>query len=202
MGSSDGHLVTSFLACLAVLVLSLNFPRARNFEPLHFPVRTPGDIARVAAFGVPLGSGSEPHDGTDLFVHGHLRSTMIVSPANGTVKRIRVRKDAGANGTEEFLVEVEIFINPDWSVVLKFDPSTTDPRVRTAQVDAIRVRKGQRVAVGDDIGDLMVGERGYSSLHYSVLRGGRPVCARTCSSETAKKAFDAIPSPPLPLTRG
>ncbi len=202
MGSSDGHLVTSFLACLAVLALSLGFPRDKNFEPLHFPVRTPGDIARVAAFGVPLGSGSEPHDGTDLVVRGHLRSTMIVSPANGTVKAVRVREEAVANGPEEFLVEVEIFIDPDWSVVLKFDPSTADPRVRTSQVDAIRVRKGQRVASGDDIGDLLVGELGYSNLHYSVLRGGRPVCARTCSSETAKKAFDAIPGPAIPLTRG
>lgn len=202
MVSSDGHLITSFLACLAVLVLSLGFPRAKDFEPLHFPVRTPGDIARVAAFGVPLGNRSEPHDGTDLVVRGHLRSTMIVSPADGTVREVHVREDAGTNGRDEFLVEVEIFINPDWSVVLKFEPSTADPRVQTAQVDAIRVRKGQRVAAGDDIGNLLVGELGYSNLHYSVLRGGRPVCARTCSSETAKKAFDAIPGPPIPLTRG
>ncbi len=202
MGSSDGHLITSFLACLAVLVVSLVLPRAKDFEPLLFPVRTPGDIARVAAFGVPLGSGSESHDGTDLVVRGHLRSTMIVSPANGTVKAVRVREDAGAKGPDEFLVEVEIFINPDWSVVLKFDPSTADPQVRTAQVDAIRVREGQMLAAGDDIGNLLVGELGYSNLHYSVLRSGRPVCARTCSSETAKKAFDAIPGPAIPLTRG
>jgi hypothetical protein len=193
-GSHEGRLIISFFACLAVLLISLSLPRAVDFEPLRFPFKTPADIVRITAFGVPRERPDEPRDSTELVVRNDLRSTRIVAPTSGTVRKVHVREDAAAKTPARLRVAVEIFVNPEWSVALVFDPSTADALLAAAQVEAIRVKSGQRVAAGDDIGDLLAGEMGPSRLHYRVLYGDRPVCARNSSCREAKTVFDAISS--------
>ena len=49
------------------------------FAPLDFPFAEPEDIRRMAAFGIPDWSGSEPHNGIDLVVDDALERTAILT---------------------------------------------------------------------------------------------------------------------------
>jgi murein DD-endopeptidase MepM/ murein hydrolase activator NlpD len=159
------------------------------FQPLEFPFSNAGDIIRVAAYGIPNWSGSEPHNGIDLQVDGHLASARIISPTAGEVTAISTHENPYSDPPGQLLVTVTIRINGEWTVNLVLEPSTIDPALRTAQLAAILASEGQELGVGTPVADLLVGTLGYPHLHYMVEHNGGAVCAYTHSSDAAKAVF-------------
>ncbi len=164
-----------------------------GLEPLGFPFSTPSHVVRLAAFGIPNWSDTEPHNGTDLVVDENLQSTKIISPTNGTIRSIDVSENPFSNPPNQLLLAVEISVNSEWTVVLVLEPSTVDEQLKTNQIEAVQVEVGQSVVTGDEIADLLIGDLGYPHLHYMLERDGELVCAYKHSSESTKALFESIP---------
>ena len=182
-------------ACgLGVLCASCNLAGFSDFEfqPLEFPFSNADDIVRIAAFGIPNWSGSEPHNGIDLEVDEALASARLVSPTAGEVTAIVMDENPYSHPAGQLLATVAIRVNSEWEVQLVLEPSTVDPAVRTAQREAILVSVGQTVEVGDPVADLLVGTLGYPHLHYMVQRNGEAVCAYAHSSDAARATFESL----------
>ena len=162
------------------------------FAPLEFPITRPADIARIAAFGIPNWSGTEPHNGTDLIIDDALTSTEIVSPTNGTVREISVSENPFSVPVGQLLLTVEIYVNATWTVNLVIEPSTVDEALKLAQQAALDVAVGQVISTGDRIGDLLVGTLGYPHLHYMVMMSNVPVCGYLHSSDSAQRVFEDL----------
>jgi murein DD-endopeptidase MepM/ murein hydrolase activator NlpD len=165
-------------------------------DPLEFPFAEPSDITRLAAFGVPKWSGDEPHNGIDLILQNGLVSSSIISPVKGTIMSITVDENPFSHPPGQPMIHVLIFVNYERSVGLTFEPSTVDPALREAQINAITVQVGQGVDVGQHIGNLLAGELGYPHLHYSLWDNAfksEAVCPYQFSSASAKAIFDSIP---------
>lgn len=160
-----------------------------DFRPLEFPFQDWRRIKRIAAFGVPNWSGSEPHNGIDLIVES---PALIVSPTAGTVAQVKTSENPFSNPPGQLILTVEIYINSDWTVSLCFEPGTTDPTLKNQQKAAIAVSKGDRVAAGQAIGTLLAGEQGYVHLHYMVQNHSRAVCPYTYSSSSARTVFETL----------
>ena len=163
-----------------------------EFHLLGFPFVTPADIERLAAFGTPNWSGSEPHNGIDLIIYPSLSGSKIISPVKGTVRFITVSQNPYSNPVNQLLLQIEIFVNFEWTVNLVFEPGTANEGTKAAQISALKVQVGQVVDIGQEIGDLIVGELGHPHLHYMLMRNGQFVCAYTYSSGAAKQIFDEI----------
>ena len=173
----------------------LNLPNF-DFAPLEFPFDDSGNVAMLAAFGIPNWSGTEPHNGVDLVVDERLASARIVSPTAGVVTEISTRENRFSVPPGQLLITIGIRINTDWTVNLVLEPSTVDPALRTAQESAILVNENQELAVGTPVADLLVGTLGYPHLHYMVLRSGQAVCAHEHSSDAARAVFESLTGSP------
>lgn len=170
----------------------LGYPEFESM-PLEFPFAVPSDIERLAAFGIPNWSGSEPHNGIDLIINQD--SSSIISPVKGTIMSITVAENPFSDPVGELLIHVLIFVNYNRMVGLTFEPSTTDPSIRAAQISAIIVQIGEVVDVGQHIGNLLAGDLGYPHLHYSLWSNpfnGEAYCPYQFSSDSAKAIFDQI----------
>jgi hypothetical protein len=165
--------------------------------PLGFPFLNPGDIERLAAFGIPNWSGTEPHNGIDLILKSGVTSSAIISPTAGTITSIEASSNPFSNPVGQMILHVDVSVNCAWAVSLVFEPSF-DPTLlgyealKTAQINAIKVKVGDSVEPGSPIGELLVGSLGYPHLHYMVQRDGSPVCAYQYSSTAAQAIFDPI----------
>lgn len=162
------------------------------FELLDFPFANPANIERLAAFGIPNWSGSEPHNGIDLVIYESLYGTRIISPTNGTIESINVSENPYSHPANQLLVSIRIYINSEWTVNLVIEPGTTDEMIKTAQQNAILVEEGDAIVKGQSITDLLVGEHGYPHLHYMILHNDEPVCAYIFSSTGARTIFEEI----------
>jgi murein DD-endopeptidase MepM/ murein hydrolase activator NlpD len=166
------------------------------FQPLEFPFADPSSIVRMAAFGIPNWSGTEPHNGTDFQVREGLSSTRILSPTAGKVTAVRADENPFALPPGQLILGIEIRVNDEWTVSLALEPSTVDPALKSAQRAAVLVEVGQEVAAGTPVADLLVGSLGYPHLHYMVMRGSTRVCAYAHSSEAARRTMEAIAALP------
>jgi len=171
-----------------------DLPKLQTFEfsPLEFPFLIPGNIERLAAFGIPNWSGTQPHNGIDLILYTSLSSSKIISPAKGMVQSITASENPYSNPVNQLLLTVEVFVNYEWTIALVFEPGTANEGTKAAQMSAMKVQAGQLVEIGQEIGDLIVGELGYPHLHYMPMRNGQAVCAYSYSSDAAKRIFDDI----------
>jgi len=162
-----------------------------DFLPLEFPFQNWLQIRRMAAFGVPNWSGSEPHNGIDLIVE---TPAVIVSPTAGTVAAIDAHENPYSHPAGQLILSVDIYINSERTVSLVFEPGTTSGTLKTQQIAALRVKKGDRVAVGTVIGTLLVGEQGYTHIHYmlSDRTGKHPLCVYAYSSTAARTIFNTL----------
>jgi len=187
-------LILTAACTTAALLTSCNIGLFRDFvfQPLEFPFASAGDIVRIAAFGIPNWSDTEPHNGTDLIVDEGLASTRIISPAAGVVTDISTNENPFSDPVGQLLVNVTIRINGEWSVKLVLEPSTVAPAMKTAQLAAILVSVGDEVGVGTPIADLLVGTLGYPHLHYMVQQSGEAVCAYAHSSDAARSTFETL----------
>lgn len=167
-----------------------------GFEPLEFPFRHTGDIVRLVAFGIPNWSGTDPHNGIDLEVDHGLASSEIVSPVTGIVDRIEAFENPFSEPPGQLMVTVTIRTPLGTEVSLVLEPSTADPSMKTAQLNAVRVTEGQVVGPGTPVADLLVGALGYPHLHYMTMRGGNFVCPYGYSSPAAQALFEALASRP------
>ncbi|HSQ35927.1 MAG TPA: M23 family metallopeptidase [Candidatus Binatia bacterium] len=162
-----------------------------DFLPLEFPFRNWNQVTRMAAFGVPNWSGSEPHNGIDLVVEA---PAVIVSPTAGTISAIDVKENPYSHPVGQLILGVDIYINSRHRVSLAFEPGTTSAGLKSQQIAAIRVKKGDRVQAGTEIGTLLVGEQGYCHIHYALQDGAGhdPICAYAYSSAAARTIFETL----------
>ena len=162
-----------------------------DFLPLEFPFQDWHQVTRLAAFGVPNWSGSEPHSGIDLIVD---TPAVIVSPTAGTIAAIDTKENPYSHPVGQLILGVDIYINRQRKVSLGFEPGTVSPSLKAQQIAAILVKKGDRVQVGTVIGTLLVGEQGYSHIHYSLQDGAghSPVCPYIFSSAAARMIFETL----------
>ncbi len=163
-----------------------------DFQPFAFPIENPDDIVRIAAFGIPNWSDTEPHNGTDLIIDETLTSTRIISPTAGVVSGITSRENPFSEPPGQLLLTVSIRVNGEWTVHLVLEPSTIDADVRAAQSQAVFVTQGEAVDVGTPIADLLVGTLGYPHLHYMIERNDAAVCAYEHSSAAARQTFEDL----------
>ena len=167
-------------------------PTARAFQPLEFPFADPRVIVKMASWGIPNWSGSEPHNGIDLVVDSRLTSITIMSPTAGEVRSVSSSENSFSQPVGQLLVTIAIRVNEEWTVNLVLEPSTADPALKVAQLAAVRVQVGQIVSVGTPMANLLVGTLGYPHLHYMAERGNINVCVYPYSSESAKRMLEAI----------
>jgi hypothetical protein len=154
-----------------------------DFKPLEFHFADPDDIDYIASFGYPDWSGPGlPHNGIDLRISMDAGSSVIISPSNGTVKRITMDKIG---------VGVEIQINEEYMVMVGFEPGDTSEYLQP-QREALRVETGQVVHAGDTLGDLLIGRLGYPHIHIMLNINRRDYCPYNYSSVRAKNIYDMI----------
>ncbi len=154
-----------------------------DFKPLEFHFADPDDIDYIASFGYPDWSGpGSPHNGIDLRIPMDIGKSVIISPSNGTVKRITHDKIG---------VGVEIQINDDYTVMVGFEPGDTSEYL-LPQIEAIKVIPGQVVHTGDTLGDLLIGRLGYPHIHLLLNINRRNYCPYNYSSIRAKNIYDMI----------
>jgi hypothetical protein len=179
------------LVAIGVLVfLLLNRKPNYPFNTLEFPFANWQQITRMAAFGIPNWSGSEPHNGIDLVVSN---PAVIVSPTAGTISAITISENQYSHPAGQMILNVNIYINSQRTVYLVFEPSTTSSATKAQQTAAITVKTGDTVAVGTVIGTLLVGELGYTHLHYWLEDAAQgPVCAYSYSSGAARTIFETL----------
>lgn len=165
-----------------------------EFKSLEFPFSNPSDIVRLASFGYPNWSGTEPHNGIDLIVDESLEYSQIISPTAGVVKAINTSGNSFAGG--QLMLTVTIQVTEDWEICLVLEPGCDDDVTKAAQIAAVQVSVGQTVVAGTPIARLLVGPLGYSHLHYMPLHyipgSSEPVCAYAYSSDTARHIFEEI----------
>jgi hypothetical protein len=162
-----------------------------DFLPLEFPFQNWHQVTRMAAFGIPNWSGSEPHNGIDLIVTS---PAVIVSPTAGTVSRIDSRENSYSHPAGQLILSVDIYINRQRTVSLCFEPGTTNAALKAQQSASIAVKKGDRVQAGTVIGTLLAGEQGYTHLHYMLQdkTGDNTLCPYLYSSAAARTIFDTL----------
>jgi hypothetical protein len=156
---------------------------------------------RMAAWGIPNWSGSEPHNGMDFQVAGHLASARITSPTAGVVRAVTSSENPYSHPPGQLMVNVAIRVNGEWTVDLNLEPSTADPAMKAAQLAAVLVHEGETVSVGTPLADLLVGPLGYPHLHFMVSSNDQAVCPYTQSSDAARAIFTtlaALPRSSLP----
>ena len=176
----------------AAMVELIRFPDVPGLPPLLFPFASPSDVERLAAFGIPDWSGTEPHNGIDLVVDEGLPGATVISPVRGCVRSIQVRENPYSVPVNQLILMVEIFVNSEWTVALVFEPSCVDEITRAEQIAAIGVAPGQTVEAGQAVGALVVGDLGYPHLHFSLLRDKEFACAYEASSDPAKAIYEEI----------
>ncbi|MEI7640842.1 MAG: hypothetical protein WCJ46_04975 [bacterium] len=159
---------------------------------LDFPIAVPGLVQRLAAFGTPNWSGSEAHNGVDLVLNTTVASAKIIAPCKGTITKIEMKSNSFSHPPGQLLLTVEIMVSMDWQVSLNLEPGTTDEALKTSQRDAIKVKVGQKVDTGTEIGTLLRGEQGYTHLHYMAIHMGKQICVYNVSSNEARAIFEAI----------
>lgn len=159
---------------------------------LAFPFSDPDAIERLAPFGEPNWSGTEPHNGIDLIIYASLDKTELVSPVSGTITKIEIRENPYSNPVNQLIVDVQISVTSVFTINLVIEPSTNTTATKNEQTAALSVSVHQTVSAGDRIGDLIVGEHGYPHLHYMVTHQNQAVCAHHYSSTAAKNTFLAI----------
>jgi murein DD-endopeptidase MepM/ murein hydrolase activator NlpD len=162
-----------------------------DFLPLEFPFRNWQQVTRMAAFGAPNWSGSEPHSGIDLIVTA---PAVIISPTAGTIAAIETKENPFSHPVGQLILGIDIYINSKRKVSMAIEPGTTSAGLKTQQIAAILVKKGDRVQVGTVIGTLLIGEQGYSHIHYSLQDGAghNPVCPYIYSSAAARTIFETL----------
>lgn len=185
-----------FILTLALSIAGCNlFGPSReefDFELLEFPFANPSTIERMAAFGIPSWSGTEPHNGIDLIIYESLGSSRILSPCSGTIDSIKVSENPYSHPANQMILTINIYINSEWTVALVIEPGTSDEWLKAAQLNSVLVREDETVSKGQPVADLLVGEHGYPHLHYMILQNDRAVCAYPVSSANARQIFDQI----------
>ena len=163
-----------------------------SFTSLEFPIENPDDIERIAGYGIPDWSGTEPHNGIDLIIYEHLSGTTIISPVKGTIREIKVSENPFSNPVGQLILSVEIYVNSHYSLFLVVEPGTANSDTKSYQLDALQVEENQIVTKGEVIGELLVGELGYPHLHFMMYKDDECVCAYSYASSAAKQIFDEI----------
>ena len=117
-----------------------------------------------------------------------MASSGIISPGTGVV-HIQSSENPFSEPPDQLMVTVTIR-TPLGTQVSLVEPSTADPAMKTAQLNAIHVTEGHAVGPGTPVADLLVGSLGYPHLHYMIMRGPDSVCPYGYSSPAAQAILE------------
>jgi hypothetical protein len=164
------------------------------FQPFEFPFADSSLIKRLAAWGIPNWSGTEPHNGIDFQLKDTVNSALILSPTAGQVIDVTAKTNEFSNPKGQLMVSIKILVNAEWSVDLVLEPGTTTEAGKAAQLAAVKVIKGQLLSVGTPVADLIRGDLPdpYVHLHFMVTRFGQNSCPYAYSSPTARQIIEQI----------
>ncbi|NHJ85003.1 MAG: M23 family metallopeptidase [Asgard group archaeon] len=159
-------------------------------EPaLEFPFENPDDIIKLRGYNLIEYDGAyagDPHSGIDLQIG--INGSKVISPCTGTVGIITssVNKNKG-----HIMISINIRINWKWSIMLVFEPYSNSTEFHEYQMSLLKVKFGQKVQIGDEIGTLLIGGD-FPHIHYTVRSYFGHVCPYDHSSNTAQIIFDEI----------
>lgn len=168
------------------------------FQPFAFPFADASQIKRLAAWGIPNWSGTEPHNGIDFQLNESVNSALILSPTAGQVVEVNAKPNEFSDPKGQLLVSIRILVNAEWAVNLVLEPGTTSDAGKAAQLAAVKVVKGQMLSVGTPVADLLRGDlpNPYVHLHYMVERFGKNSCPYAYSSDPARLMIEQIAALP------
>ncbi len=168
------------------------------FQPFQFPFADPLVIKRLAAWGIPNWSGTEPHNGIDFQLKDTVGSALILSPTAGQVVEVTAKSNEFSDPAGQLMVSIKILVNAEWAVDLVLEPGTISDSVKAAQLAAVKVVKGQMLSVGTPLADLLRGDlpSPYVHLHYMVTRFGQNSCPYAYSSSAARLTIEQIAAYP------
>ena len=182
----------SFKCILFVCSLLTLCSGCLKMSGLEFPFKNSEDVAGIRAFGIPNWSGTEPHNGIDIVLKENIPQTTILAPVTGVVTSITAKPNPFSHPPGKIIVGVTILVQPMKQVEFAFEPDSADPGVIETQKQAIVVHKGQRVKVGDVIGELINGGTDAAHIHLSVKDTGKDLCAYNYSSPESMAIYDQI----------
>ncbi|MBN1330356.1 MAG: hypothetical protein JXA54_12855 [Candidatus Heimdallarchaeota archaeon] len=192
-----GRKITLIIFCSLVIfsgILIPILPFMMGWNPaygtpiLEFPFETSTDIVRLRAYNLIESGGSYEghHTGIDLEIS--INGTKVISPCSGTVGFITstVNKNKG-----HIMISINIRINLVWSIMLVFEPYSNSTEFHEYQMSLIKVKFGQKIEVGEEVGFLLIGGE-FPHIHYTVNRYFGDVCPYEYSSNNAKAFFEEI----------
>lgn len=184
--------ITGIIILAGILVpimpFMLGWNPAYGTPSFEFPMENISTVVGMSAYNTP--DWGEPgifHNGLDLEISA---PTPLVSPCFGVIERIWYNINPYTGG-EVAMIHVSIRVNYVWSVKLVFEPWANTTEIREQQLEAIVVKKGDRVQPGDLIGTLLYNYE-YPHLHYMIMKNSKDVCPYAYSSLTAQAMFEEI----------
>lgn len=148
------------------------------------PIQDLNEVVGIQVFHQP--GGTKVHNGFDFKVEN---DTDIFSPTDGIITG--VIKHQMSNGY--WAIDVNIFINPRWSIFIAFEPWTQEESVIDMQMTNITVKFGQIVHKGFKIGVLnpVIGAE-FPHIHWNVLELFFDRSPYDYCSPTAKAMMDYL----------
>lgn len=123
------------------------------------------------------------HSGVDFYPTGDLKPFRAV--ASGQVEFVQCFQ---SNPSDNYQVNVSIKYNSVYSVCYGFEPFSQHQADGTAQLNEIRVRKGQIVKAGEVIGRLcVIGD--YAHVDFGLGKNGKRICPYEYFTEEARKSI-------------
>ncbi|MFW9924650.1 MAG: hypothetical protein ACFFDW_15315 [Candidatus Thorarchaeota archaeon] len=173
---------------IPILPFIMRWDPAYGTPTLEFMFENSEDIVRLRGYNLIEEGGSykDHHTGIDLEIS--VNGTKVISPCTGTVGFITstVNKNKG-----HIMISINIVINLRWSIMLVFEPYSNSSEFHDYQMSLLKVKFGQRVEIGDEIGTLLIGGD-FPHIHYTVNKGFNDVCPYNYSSSVAQAMFQEI----------
>ncbi|NHJ39394.1 MAG: peptidoglycan DD-metalloendopeptidase family protein [Asgard group archaeon] len=186
--------ITLIVFCLIIILIGIIIPilpfilrwnPTYGAPALEFPFENPDDIVWLRGYNLieEGGSYSDHHEGIDLEIS--INGSKVISPCSGTIGLITstVHKEKGHT-----MISINIRINLVWTVMIVFEPYSNSTELIEYQKSLLKVRFGQRIEIGDEIGLLLIGGE-FPHIHYQVNKYLKDVCPFNFSTNEAKLLF-------------
>jgi hypothetical protein len=189
------HRKRALIACSSLLIISgivfpllpfmLRWNPTYGAPTLEFPFENPDDIIRLRGFNLLELGSDDPHSGIDLQIENESK---IISPCTGTVGIIMstVHETKG-----HIMISINIVINIVWGIMIVFEPYSNSTVLHEQQLSLLKVKTGQRLEIGDEIGVLLNGGE-FLHIHYTVRKYLKEVCPFDFSSSHAQATFTEV----------
>ena len=161
----------------------LRWEPAYGIPTLEFPFENPDDVIWLRPYGlIEETSDGGHHTGIDLKIEN---ASKIISPCTGNIGIISssVNENKG-----HIMISIHITINLVWSVMIVFEPYSNSTEFHETQLENIKVKFGQRIEVGQEIGILLNGGE-FPHIHFTLNKYSNDVCPFYYSSAASQATF-------------